>query len=395
MEHRPYYLAREWVRQGHHVTIVAASNSHVRTKTVEVSGVAREESIDGVRYVWLRTPAYNGNGTARAINIFSFVAQLYLQKKRIFGSKRPDIVIASSTYPLDIFPASFFARMTGAKLIFEVHDLWPLSPIELGRMSPWHPFVLLNQIGENYACKHSDLVISLLPLAEQHLRKHSLKEGKFAYIPNGIDLEEWDTVGEELPKEHRQTIEQLKTKEKVLVGYAGAHGVANALHTFIDAAKLSDSKKVHFLLVGNGPEKSTLIDLAKAAGVENVSFLPPVPKRAVPKLLRSFDILYIGLQRQPLFRFGISPNKLIDYMMSARPIVCAIEAGNDIVAESGCGISVQAESSTAISMAVRTLLSLSDAERLEMGQNGNEYATEHFDYRHLAQKFIDACADAN
>lgn len=396
MEHRPYYLAREWVKEGHSVTIVAASNSHVRTKKVEMSGLVSEEDIEGVRYVWLRTPAYKGNGIGRAINIFSFVAQLYLQKKRIFAGQHPDVVIASSTYPLDIFPASSFANKSDAKLVFEVHDLWPLSPIELGHMSRWHPFILLNQLAEDYACKHSDLVISILPLAEEHLRKHGLEAGKFVFIPNGIDLEEWTSpVPEELPIEHREIFTQLRAERKTIVGYTGAHGTANALHALISAANSANKENVQFVLVGNGPEKPALINLVKSLHVANVTFLPPVSKSVIPALLRSFDIAYIGLQHQPLFRFGVSPNKLVDYMMAARPVVSAIEAGNDIVAESGCGISVEPENPTAISMAILKLLELPTAQLSTMGQKGRSYALAHFDYRYLARRFIDACVRRN
>lgn len=78
MEYRPYYLAREWVKSGHQVTIAAASVSHVRTTPPQLKGAASEEIIDGIRYLWLKTPAYHGNGIPRALNIFSFVAQLYL-----------------------------------------------------------------------------------------------------------------------------------------------------------------------------------------------------------------------------------------------------------------------------------------------------------------------------
>src|SRR4051812_18816639 len=124
MEYRPFYLAREWVRLGHRVRIVASAQSHIRTQAPLLDGRARlDEVIDGVEYRWIATPAYRGNGLARVLNMFAFVAQLYRQAGRLAAEFQADVVIASSTYPLDIWPAHRIARKSGARLLFELHDL--------------------------------------------------------------------------------------------------------------------------------------------------------------------------------------------------------------------------------------------------------------------------------
>lgn len=113
-------------------------------------------------------------------------------------------------------------------------------------------------------------------------------------------------------------------------------------------------------------------------------------KAAIPSLLASMDVCYIGLQKQSLFRFGVSPNKLMDYMIAGKPIIHAIEAGNDLVAESGCGISVPPEDPDAIANAIKRLMSMSPAEREEMGRRGREYVIANHDYNILAKKFLEA-----
>ena len=150
MEYRPFYLAREWVRLGHKVTIAAASFSHVRTNPPNINGVVTREEIEGIRYFWLKTPRYDGNGIRRGINILTFVGRLLSHQNSLLVTGKPDVVIASSTYPLDIIPGYRMAKAFGAKLIFEVHDLWPLSLIELGKMSPKHPFVMFLQWAEKF-----------------------------------------------------------------------------------------------------------------------------------------------------------------------------------------------------------------------------------------------------
>ena len=111
---------------------------------------------------------------------------------------------------------------------------------------------------------------------------------------------------------------------------------------------------------------------------------------SIPALLDSLDALFIGLKRTPIFRFGISPNKLIDYMMAGKPVIQAIEAGNDLVAENGCGFSIPPEDPRAIADAVLQLMRLSPAEREAMGRKGREYVMAHHDYRVLARQFLEA-----
>ena len=170
MEYRPYYLAREWVRAGHRVQMVAADFSHVRARQPE----AGDQEIDGIAYRWLPTPPYQGNGIGRVWNIWRFLSQVWAMTGRLVAEFKPDMVIASSTYPMDIWVARRMARKAGAKLVFEVHDLWPLSPIELSGMSPGHPFIRLVQKAEDNAYRDADVVVSMLPKVHSYMASRGL-----------------------------------------------------------------------------------------------------------------------------------------------------------------------------------------------------------------------------
>jgi glycosyltransferase involved in cell wall biosynthesis len=390
MEYRPFYLAREWLRIGHTTTVVAASHSHLRQENPTVSGRIASEQIEQIPYLWIATPVYLGNGAKRAVNIFTFVAQLMRFASKLAKQTRPDVVIASSTYPLDMLPARRIARKTGALLVYEVHDLWPLSPIELGGMSPGHPFIRIMQWAENYACHHSDRVISLLPRADLHLIEHGMAPEKYAVVPNGIDLEGWDAVSAPMPETHAHALCHLREENRFLIGYAGGHAVSNALDSFILAADRLRDLPISLVLVGNGAEKERLCEMAKERGLTNVLFLPAVPKVAVPGLLAQMDALFLGWQNKPIYRFGISPNKLMDYMMAAKPIIHANSAGNDLVAESGCGISTPPEDADAIAEAIRKLYPLSPPERETIGARGRAFVMERYTYPTLARQFLDA-----
>lgn len=391
MEYRPYYMAREWVRAGHRVRIVASAQSHVRAKQPALKGAATLlETIDGIEYLWFSAPEYAGNGLKRVWNIMRFVADLFLRGRDIDASFTPDVVIASSTYPMDIWPARRIAQRSKAKLVFEVHDLWPLSPMELGGMSKWHPFIMMVATAEGYAYRHADAVVSMLPKVRTYMESRGMPSDRLYIVPNGIDPAEWQANSPPLPADVYELLSGFKARGLSIVGYAGTHGVANAMDVLLDAAACIDDDRVVFVLVGGGPDKEALRQRAVTEQLSNVFFVDPVKKAQIPALLAWFDIAYIGWHRQPLYRFGISPNKLMDYMMAARPILHAVEAGNDPVGEAGCGLTVAPEDPFEIVRGIQALLKVSADERAAMGQRGRQFVLENHTYPVLARRFVDA-----
>jgi len=392
MEYRPYYFAREWVRLGHKVQIVASAQSHVRARQPHLTDLSRlDETIDGIGYAWFKAPDYSGNGIKRVWNMFSFISRLYREGSMLVQFCKPDVVIASSTYPMDIWPAQRIAKMSGAKLVFEVHDLWPLSPIELGGISKCHPFIIMVQAAEDYAYRHADVVISMLPNVREYMESRGMASHKLHIVPNGVDPDEWQADSPDLQGKAKEILPAIRAQGLHIIGYAGTHGVANALDTFLDAAKLMRDKNVAFVLVGGGPNKADLQQRALNDRLKNVWFIDPVNKPQIPSLLQWFDIAYIGWRRQPLYRFGIAPNKLMDYMMAGRPVLHAVEAGNDPVSEAGCGLTVKPEDPEAIAHGICSLLGFDETERKVMGERGRAYVIKNHSYPVLAKKFLAAC----
>lgn len=390
MEYRPYYLAREWVRLGHQVTIVAAACSHYRARQPSVG----QELVDGISYRWLSTPAYTGNGWARMRNVWSFLSQLWTQAVEMAATLRPDVVISSSTYPMDTWVARRIAQLAGARLVHEVHDLWPLSPVELSGMSPWHPFALICQSAEDAAYRHSDAVVSMLPKVHAHMASRGLDLKKLSIVPNGISPEEWAAQPAPLRTDVEQAIDAARRAGAVIVGYAGSMGLPNALDVLLDAARLLADRPLRFVLVGDGHERERLAARISTEGLAQVALLPPIPKVQVPAFLAAVDIAYLGWQRQPLYRFGIAPNKLMDYMMAARPVLHSVEAGNDPVAESGCGLTVAPEAPEEVARGLRQLAAMSPLERRQFGERGRAYVLKHHAYPVLARQFLAAVGGA-
>lgn len=385
MEFRPYYLAREWTEKGHNVTIIASDFSHLRHVNPDLQTSTRTQNLDGITYIWIRTRRYQGNGAARLFNMAQFCWSLYRMERQL-ASIQPNVVIASSTYPYDAWPAKRIARLSKAKLIFEVHDLWPLTPRLIGGFAAWHPMIVSMQWAENYAYRHADAAVSLLPGTEAHMRQHGLAKGKFHYIPNGFATGSEKTA---MPDSARKKIAEFSNSFPNTCLYAGGHAVSNALDPLLEAAGRPETVKVGFILVGNGAEKARLQAKVRQKGLTNVLFVDSIPKTSVPELLSLATMAYIGWQDSPLYAHGTSPNKLFDYMTAGLPVVHSTSSPFDLVKDANCGISVPAEDVPAIARAIAALVEMSPAQRQFLGANGRRFANANHSYPQLAQKFLD------
>lgn len=383
MTFRHYYLAKELVKLGYKVTIFTSSFSHYKLKQhLEVKNTFTKENIDGIDFVWVKMPNYKApKSLGRIRNWFLFALKLFFIP--FLKLEKPNYILVSSLPLHPIVSGKYLANKYKAKLIFEVRDIWPLSVIELGGYSPNNPFIKHLQWLEDFAYKNSDAVITVLANAYEHMKTRGLEKSKFNYIPNGISIDEVNQI----EKIDEKTIKQIP-KDKFIVGYAGTFGIANALDSFIESAKiLKNNDNIAFVLVGDGKEKEKLLELAK--GYSNIYFVDSVKKNQVQSVLKYFDVCYIGWKNENIYNYGISANKIFDYMYSEKPILHSYSAKNDIVQLSNSGINVEAENSQAILEGVLELYNMSMIERKRMGDNAKKYVFENHDYSYLAKKLIE------
>lgn len=399
MEYRPYYLAREWVRLGHRVRLLGADFSHVRTRQPQRPTDTTTkwlETIDGIEYQWYATSPYSGNGVARVRNIATFLYRVALDTRRLVREFRPDVVIASSTYPMDIWVARRLARSVDAKLVFEVHDLWPLSPIEIGGMSPSHPFIRVCQAAEDAAYRDADLIVSMLPNVAEYVSNKGLPMNRLLIVPNGISMDDWREGPNSILREDvRIAINSAKCAGHRIIIYTGSHGLPNSLDTLLDAARILEKEPFSFILVGDGHERERLQSRVRNEMLHNVKMFLPIQKKQIASLLSYADMAYLGAPPHPIYRFGVSPNKMIDYMMASTPILYAIKAGNDPVTEAKCGLSISAENPQALAAAIRRISGMTAESLATMGKNGRKFAMTHHAYDSLAKKFINAINNLN
>jgi len=383
MRFRDYYLAKEFLKKGYTPYIIAASCSHLRSIQPRVHDTFTFEVIDGIHYIWVRVPDYQkSRSVGRALAMGVFALRLFtLNTQKLM---EPAAIVLNSLAPFPSVIARRWARKFRCKLIFEVVDIWPLTIVEIGNISQRHPFVVAMQFFADYAYRNSDFVVSVLPCSQQYMVDHGMQKENFVYIPNGTDGEIL-ADGEPLSDEIVQKIPH----EKFLVGYTGKLGVSNALDSLLKAAALlKERTEIHILIVGDGVEKQRLEQEARDLALRNVTFIDYINKNMIQPLLQLLDVCYIGVVKKPLFMLGVSPTKIFDYMLSGKPILQAITAGNDIVGDADCGLSVEAENPEAIARGILSLHAMDPGERKRLGDNAKSYVLRHHTYDKLVEKYI-------
>lgn len=411
---RHYDFGCELVKKGYRVRIFASDvNLSLRRHTrLGASELWREEDVNGVQFIWVRAAAYQKNDWRRVWNMLSFAFNVCWVGVRLYD--KPAIIIGSSPHPFAALGAWILAKLKHSRFILELRDLWPQALIDMGGMSEGSVPVRLLRFLERFLYRVAEKIIILASGSRDYLVKRGVASQKIVYIPNGVHLKNFQ-VGDLRVTEDLRDVENsrgLGRSQYVAAGevaassalvselrgrfgftrftiiYTGAHGPANALDTILGAADLLRARHdIEFILVGDGPSKSALVVAAKQRGLSNVRFMDPVPKGEIPKLLAAADVAVIALRSVDAFSYGISPNKLFDYMAAAKPVICAVPGDMArLVEDSGAGISIPPENPEALAKAVEGFLSMSAVERAAMGKRGRDLVEREFSREKLAER---------
>ena len=379
---RHYDLGRELVRRGHEVVIFASSFHHyLHRETRLLPGEKwKLEDFKNVKFAWVRTSPYERNDWRRVWNMVVFmlrVGWLGLKLPKCAPEiGRPDVIIGSSPHLLTPLAAYWVARWFRVPFVIEVRDLWPQIIIDMGGLPPHHPIIKALQALERFLYHRASCVIVLLPFAHKYISAQGVPRTKIIWLPNGVDLRRFGGT---------PTLQGGHRGFRVM--YLGAHGQANALDVVVHAAKHVQDLGFHeiqFLLVGDGPEKPKLMSLAQELELRNIEFREPIPKTEVPELLKEADALLLQPGGAEIYRWGISSNKLYDFMAAGKPILSPATAPHNPVEEARCGLTIPPKDPQALAEAVIRLFQMAPEERVAMGRRGREYVEKYHDIKNLA-----------
>lgn len=387
---RHFSLARALKKYGIKTTIIAANRSYFTGEKIADNLC---EYYDEVEFHFLNTNplSFFNHKTKRfsAMLCFAWSFQTFSRSVRSY----PDIIIGSSPSLFSAWAACKQAKKIGIPFILELRDLWPQTLIDLGNYSSFNPGVLLLDAIERKLYRYADHSISLLPYSANHIKKKGGCKDRITWIPNFVDLD--------ITEVRSTPPEELKYSEHgkyFTVIYAGAHGLANALDAILDAAGILQEKngnRYRFLFIGDGHEKERLRQRAISEGIETVMFLPAVPKADITCYFAYADALIVNMNPSGLYQFGISFNKIYDYLAAGKPIVFGSDAANNPVRDSNSGICVPANDASAIALALEHLYNMPKAKRSEMGRRGRDYILAHHEVNILSQRLAVLLKEVN
>jgi glycosyltransferase involved in cell wall biosynthesis len=389
MSYRPYYLAKYWKETGHQAYVISASFHHLLHSPKQQDPSISQQKIDDVEYIRLKTFRYHNNGIKRILNMFSYAWQFIKNKKKLLEiTGKPDVIIVSSSHPFHYLSLYPIAKKLQIPLIFEVRDLWPSSLIELLNLKKYHPLVIILGLIEKHAYRNADGVVSLLAEAKPYMISKGMQPQKFAYIPNGTDCSTHHEP-KNLPEHLENAIMELKKQKKFLIGYAGAIGVPNAMMHFVQAmAIIQDAHPhIHAVLVGQGKQKQELINYCKQYQLHNIQFFEPLAKTQVHYFLKEMDLLYLGWQDSPLYQYGVSPNKLFDYMLAEKPILESGGASISLIENAQCGMNCPAANPAIIAKNIITMSEFSIPHNMLLGKNALNYVLQNHHYLALVNQY--------
>lgn len=391
---RPFNLVRAWRAAGHDAAVITARFHHLLD---ENRSLPETMDVEGVPYFTVRVRQYSGNGLGRLLNMLDFTLNLRkLTRALPDGLPKPDVIIASSPHLFAFSSAALLARTYGARLVFEIRDLWPLSLIELAGLSRFHPFALACAVAERDALRRADVIASVLPRADRYLAEKGYGEKPFVWVPNGIAVRAPLTVAPECPttQHAREILKAWKREGRVVFIHAGSMGPPNGLLELLDALDTQGARayrdRFAVLLVGGGVLREEITRRAAHCPCR-IEVVGRIAKSNVATLIENSDIGYCGLApRDNLYRFGVSLNKFADYMGGGLPCVLPVDPCGDPVSESGAGIAATAPDADALWSILARLIDLTDEERKSMGRKGRAYMQDKYDTTRIAERYLEA-----
>lgn len=389
---RHFYFCKYAVRNGHTVTAITSNVDYKNAskKFAEAKGAIRY-STEGVEIYYVYSYAnFRGSFYKRFYYYLSYFFSSIIQALKI---DKPDIIYAVST-PLTVGLLGYIiSRLRGIPFVFEVTDLWPEAAVECGVVKNKRLIKIAHWLAM-FCYRKSAHIVGLGKSICSSIIAKGIDINKVSLITNGVDLSlfKGTATGNSKRLEIRS---RYGFGNRFVVMYMGAHGAYNSLNTIIDAAvMLKNDQRFLFVFIGDGDEKPRLQKFVTDYCLANVIFLPPMPRVDSPDMLSAADAFALPNRKGEFFS-GNLPNKLFDFLASARPVVVTGTGETpELVIRSEAGKCCPPEDSQGMVTALIELAKMPEKERMEIGRKGREYVFSHYDREMLSDRFLHILTDA-
>lgn len=378
---RGFLLMREFAELGYQ-SIILTSDSNALVSTPALEKSYQNELINGVQVWWLSTMKYEiAKSLRRILSWLDFEWRLWRMPKELLP--KPDVVIVSSLSLLTVLNGLLLKRRFKCRLVFEVRDIWPLTLTEEGGFRWWNPLILVLGWIEKLGYRCSDVVVGTMPNLGEHVADVLGRTKPTGCIPMGVEESALLSDMQLTPGYAEKHI----PVGKFMVVHAGTIGITNALDIFFEcAALMQHNAKVQFLIVGDGDLRAHYQH--KYDHLPNLTFAPRVPKAMVQSVLAHCDLLFFSVHVSKVWRYGQSLNKVIDYMLSGKPVVASYSGYPSMINEADSGSFVPAGDVDALQAEVERYANMSALERSQIGARGREWIVNQRAYRKLALDYL-------
>lgn len=378
---RGWMLLKEFSKKGREVVVITSDSNNLVNVPTLTAPVTMEHK-DGITVVWLKTIKYDvAKSFKRILSWFAFEWNLFWLSKE--SLKKPDVIIVSSLSLLTIINGLYLRRKYRCRLAFEIRDIWPLTITEEGGFSRLNPFVMFLGYIERLGYRKADNIIGTMPNLSQHVADVLGYEKTVDCIPMGI-VPEMCNTSINLTKDY---FDQYLDDDFFNVVHAGTVGITNALETFFRAAELlNNNKKIRFVIVGDGAQKEFFKD--KYGHLANVIFAPKVAKSQVYSVLSRADVVYFSTFKSKVWEYGQSLNKVVDYMLSGKPVIASYSGYPSMINEAGSGFFVPAEDPKALVDKILDVFAMPVEQRADIGQKGRDWILSNRSYDRLAEQYL-------
>lgn len=382
-------LSKELRNHDIDVTIVGAGRHHISDRNHVPQGKPwfRTE-VDGVRFHWIKTPSSSSNYLRRVWNNISFATSV-ISRRGLKDLPRPAVIVGTSPDLISAGAAYLTSRFLRVPFVLEIRDIWPLSIVQIGLFSKRHPFIIGLRLIELFLYRHADWVVTLLPDADRHIVPSGGSFERITWVPNGV------TIG----KQPSADAYSPNVGGDFTLMYAGSHGDANNLGCLLDAAALLKEHgrqgALKIRMIGDGPNKEALVADAKMRGLDFISFEPAVPKSQIGKILCEADAFCLVFYARPIYGYGMSANKLFDYMAVGRPVIIAFDAGYNPITAAKAGIGIPSENAEALADAIYEMMQKPASDRHQMGLNAQAYAQDNHSMKLLGGRLAEVLVNVS
>jgi len=376
---RTYEHVKEWIKDKDvEVTIITCTPNfpHGRIYDGYKNRLYQTEYIDGIKVIRVWSYITSNSGFfKRVLDYVSFAVMAFI----IGLFQKYDVVIATSPQFFTTWAAWGISKIKRKPWIFELRDLWPETIKTVGAMKQGKAIEFLEKI-EIRLYKSCNKVVAVTDAFKSNLINRGIDSDKIEVVTNGSNVELFYPRKKDI-----NLLNELKLQDKFIIGYIGTHGMTHGLDFIMNSISTIEDYKLHFLFIGDGAMKKSIVEIANNLKLTNITFLDPITKEEVPRYLSICDVSLAPLKKEDNFKTVI-PSKIFEASAMQKPTLLGVEGqAQDIIEKYGSGVCFKPENEQDF---LEKLNLLKDENLYKKCQQGCEVLAKEYDRKILASKML-------